>query len=111
MVGGARRPCLWAGGRLLPLLRVAQCLALGQGPAAASRHGATLVSSPSLNARVPPSPLLGPQVWVMAAQFEIRQLRLDAARKIMGMAIGMCPKVEPPTTAPRVERAAADARG
>lgn len=33
------------------------------------------------------------QVWIMAAQFEIRQLRLDAARKILGMAIGMCPKV------------------
>jgi hypothetical protein len=29
----------------------------------------------------------------MAAQFEIRQLRLDAARKILGMALGMCPKV------------------
>lgn len=29
----------------------------------------------------------------MAAQFEVRQLRLDAARKILGMAIGMCPKV------------------
>jgi len=28
----------------------------------------------------------------MAAQFEIRQHRLDAARKIFGMAIGMCPK-------------------
>ena len=33
------------------------------------------------------------QVWIMAAQFEVRQLRLDAARKILGMAIGMCPKV------------------
>lgn len=32
------------------------------------------------------------KVWIMAAQFEIRQLRLDAARKIMGTAIGMCPK-------------------
>lgn len=37
----------------------------------------------------------------MAAQFEIRQLRLDAARKILGMAIGMCPKVRarPPSAA------------
>ena len=33
------------------------------------------------------------KVWIMAAQFEIRQLRLDAARKILGMSIGMCPKV------------------
>ena len=28
----------------------------------------------------------------MAAQFEIRQHRLDAARKILGMALGICPK-------------------
>ncbi len=34
-------------------------------------------------------------MWVLAAQFEVRQLRLDAARKIMGMAIGMAPKVAP----------------
>ena len=34
-----------------------------------------------------------PQIWIMAAQFEIRQMRLDAARKILGMALGMCPKV------------------
>ena len=34
------------------------------------------------------------QVWVLAAQFEIRQLRLPAARKILGMAIGMCPKAK-----------------
>lgn len=32
------------------------------------------------------------KVWIMAAQFEIRQLRLDAARKILGTAIGLCPK-------------------
>ena len=32
------------------------------------------------------------KIWIMAAQFEIRQYRLDAARKILGMAIGMCPK-------------------
>lgn len=32
------------------------------------------------------------KVWVMAAQFEIRQLKLDSARKILGMAIGLCPK-------------------
>ena len=28
----------------------------------------------------------------MAANFEIRQLRLDAARQILGMAVGSCPK-------------------
>ena len=32
------------------------------------------------------------QIWLMAAQFEIRQHRLDAARKILGMALGICPK-------------------
>ena len=32
------------------------------------------------------------KIWIMAAQFEIRAHRLDAARKILGMAIGLCPK-------------------
>lgn len=32
------------------------------------------------------------KIWVMFAHFEIRQLNLSAARKIMGNAIGMCPK-------------------
>ena len=32
------------------------------------------------------------KVWLMKAQFEIRQMELQAARKTMGMAIGMCPK-------------------
>uniref|UniRef100_A0A061QTJ9 Crooked neck n=1 Tax=Tetraselmis sp. GSL018 TaxID=582737 RepID=A0A061QTJ9_9CHLO len=32
------------------------------------------------------------KIWILAAQFEIRCKRLDAARKILGMAIGMCPK-------------------
>lgn len=32
------------------------------------------------------------KVWVQFAEFEIRQQELDAARKVMGMAIGMCPK-------------------
>ena len=32
------------------------------------------------------------QVWIMAAQFEIRQHRLGAARQILGMALGSCPK-------------------
>jgi crooked neck len=31
-------------------------------------------------------------VWTLYAQFEVRQLRLDKARKIFGTAIGMCPK-------------------
>ena len=32
------------------------------------------------------------KVWVQFAEFEVRQQDLDAARKILGMAIGMCPK-------------------
>ncbi|KAF2496309.1 putative cell cycle control protein [Lophium mytilinum] len=32
------------------------------------------------------------KVWLMAAQFEIRQGQLQAARKTLGRAIGMCPK-------------------
>ncbi|KAK5987640.1 Pre-mRNA-splicing factor clf1 [Cladobotryum mycophilum] len=32
------------------------------------------------------------KVWLLAAQFEIRQGELTAARKILGRAIGMCPK-------------------
>lgn len=32
------------------------------------------------------------QMWILAAQFEVRQLRLDAARKILGLSLGMCPK-------------------
>lgn len=32
------------------------------------------------------------KIWVMAANFEIRQKRLGAARKILGMAIGLAPK-------------------
>jgi crooked neck len=34
----------------------------------------------------------GSQIWILAAQFEIRQQRLDSARKILGTALGMCPK-------------------
>jgi crooked neck len=30
--------------------------------------------------------------WLLKAQFEIRQMQLQAARKSLGMAIGMCPK-------------------
>eukprot|EP00891_Asterochloris_glomerata_P001402 jgi/Astpho2/1402/fgenesh1_pm.00025_%23_10_t len=32
------------------------------------------------------------KIWILAAQFEIRQFKLDSARKILGMAIGKCPK-------------------
>ncbi|KAK7432562.1 NineTeen Complex (NTC) component [Neonectria magnoliae] len=32
------------------------------------------------------------KIWLMAAQFEIRQGELTAARKILGRAIGICPK-------------------
>lgn len=32
------------------------------------------------------------KIWLLAAQFEIRQLDLKAARKLLGQAIGMCPK-------------------
>lgn len=32
------------------------------------------------------------KVWVLFAQFEVRQGQLQAARKVLGRAIGMCPK-------------------
>lgn len=32
------------------------------------------------------------KLWILKAQFELRQNRLDAARKTMGTAIGLCPK-------------------
>ncbi|TVY83379.1 Pre-mRNA-splicing factor clf1 [Lachnellula suecica] len=32
------------------------------------------------------------KIWLMKAQFEIRQQQLPAARKTLGQAIGMCPK-------------------
>ncbi|QRW25632.1 pre-mRNA-splicing factor CLF1 [Rhizoctonia solani] len=32
------------------------------------------------------------KLWIQAARFEIRQLDLPAARKLLGAAIGMCPK-------------------
>ena len=32
------------------------------------------------------------QIWVLAAKLEVRQKRLDSARKILGMALGMAPK-------------------
>ncbi|CAG8886371.1 unnamed protein product [Penicillium egyptiacum] len=32
------------------------------------------------------------KVWLMKAQFEVRQMQLQAARKTLGQAIGMCPK-------------------
>lgn len=36
----------------------------------------------------------GFQIWIMAAQFEVRQLQLGAARKLLGRAIGQCPKAK-----------------
>lgn len=30
--------------------------------------------------------------WIMAARFEVRQLDLSAARRLLGSGIGMCPK-------------------
>ena len=32
------------------------------------------------------------KLWFMAARFEVRQLDLPAARRILGNGIGMCPK-------------------
>ncbi|OAP54528.1 pre-mRNA-splicing factor clf1 [Fonsecaea erecta] len=32
------------------------------------------------------------KIWIMKAQFEVRQMQLTAARKTLGQAIGMCPK-------------------
>ena len=32
------------------------------------------------------------KIWLMYAKFEIRQMDLPAARKALGMALGMCPK-------------------
>ena len=32
------------------------------------------------------------KIWLLKAQFEVRQMDLQAARKTMGQAIGMCPK-------------------
>ena len=32
------------------------------------------------------------QIWIYAAHFETRQMNLSAARKLLGTAIGMCPK-------------------
>jgi crooked neck len=32
------------------------------------------------------------KLWLMAAQFEVRQLQLTTARKILGQALGRCPK-------------------
>lgn len=32
------------------------------------------------------------KLWIMFARFEVRRLDLNAARKLLGTAIGMCPK-------------------
>lgn len=32
------------------------------------------------------------KLWIMLARFEVRQMDLMAARKVLGAAIGICPK-------------------
>jgi len=32
------------------------------------------------------------KLWLMYARFEVRRLDLPAARKVLGAAVGMCPK-------------------
>lgn len=32
------------------------------------------------------------KLWLMYARFEVRRLDLPAARKVLGTAVGMCPK-------------------
>ena len=32
------------------------------------------------------------KAWIMSAKFEVRRLDLSAARRLLGTAIGMCPK-------------------
>lgn len=57
-------------------------LALYPSPAKVSPHlGETYRMCPSML-----------QIWIYAAHFEIRQRSLSAARKLLGTAIGMCPK-------------------
>jgi hypothetical protein len=41
---------------------------------------------------IPHSKFSFSKIWIMAAQFEIRQKNLAAARKILGQAIGRAPK-------------------
>lgn len=64
--------------------------------ACSSNHTPGFVCGPAFAAQTVArcTPRVGPvlQIWLMAAQFEVRQLRLDAARKILGMALGLCPK-------------------
>lgn len=48
--------------------------------------------SPDLHSKLIAERLVPPQIWLMAAQFELRQEKLDSARKIMGTALGLCPK-------------------
>ena len=33
------------------------------------------------------------QIWIMAAKFEIRQRNVEGCRKLLGRALGLCPKV------------------
>ncbi|VDK46769.1 unnamed protein product [Anisakis simplex] len=41
---------------------------------------------------IPHSKFTFSKIWIMFAQFEIRQLQLQSARKILGQAIGICPR-------------------
>jgi crooked neck len=41
---------------------------------------------------IPHSEFSFSKVWIMSAKFELRQRRLDACRKILGLAIGLAPK-------------------
>ena len=34
------------------------------------------------------------KLWLLAAQFEVRQLQLSSARKLLGQALGQCPKTK-----------------
>jgi tetratricopeptide (TPR) repeat protein len=41
---------------------------------------------------IPHSSFTFAKLWILAAQLELRQRRLDAARRVLGEALGRCPK-------------------
>jgi crooked neck len=41
---------------------------------------------------IPHAKFTFPMIWMYKAELEIRRKRLDAARKVLGTAIGKCPK-------------------
>ena len=51
-----------------------------------------MTSAPCTRRAGPPVSPPRAQVWLLAAQLEVRQLKLDSARKVLGTALGMCPK-------------------